>query len=226
MAIEGYRFYGDPSAACMFIHMTGDEDEEHMEHELKFLRKLSGRRDWCITAVSVEDWNQDLAPWAAEPVFGDEGFGDGAEDTLKELTAVILPQIQSAYPCPERKFVIAGYSLAGLFALYAAYRTDVFCAAAAASPSVWFPNWTAYAAAHEMQAGSVYLSLGLKEEKTRNPVMSKVGDAIREQHRILTEEGVQTLLEWNPGNHFIESDLRMAKGMHWVMNILTGLNQS
>lgn len=33
----------------------------------------------------------------------------------------------------DRTYIIGGYSLAGLFALWAAYQTDVFCAVAAAS---------------------------------------------------------------------------------------------
>lgn len=201
----------------MFIRMTGDADEDQMEREKKQLRKISGRKDWCIAAVSGENWNQDYAPWPAAPVFGDEGFGDGAEETLQRLLQKVLPGISSAYPCPERKYVISGYSLAGLFALYAGYRTDAFSGVVAASPSVWYPDWIPYAENHEMQAGNVYLSLGTKEEKTRNPVMSRVGDAIREQHRILTDTGIRTVLEWNPGNHFIESDLRMARGMAWIL---------
>ena len=226
MITDGIRFYGDPSAAFMFIQMTGDVDEDHMKSEEKHLRRLSGRKDWCIAAVPVENWNQDLSPWPADPVFGDEGFGDGAEDTLKQLLSEILPRIRTEHPCPDRKYAITGYSLAGLFALFAGYRTDLFSGVIAASPSVWFPDWITYAETHSVQAGSVYLSLGSKEEKTRNPVMSRVGDSIREQHRILTEAGIQTILEWNPGNHFIESDLRIARGMCWILSTLTGLKQS
>ena len=70
---------------------------------------------------------------------------------------------------------------------------------------------------HPLQTEAVYLSLGDKEEKTRNPVMRTVGDCVREAHAYLSENGMRTVLEWNPGNHFKEPDLRMAKGFAWLI---------
>ena len=117
----------------------------------------------------------------------------------------------------ERTF-IGGYSLAGLFALWAAYRTDRFDGVAAASPSVWFPDFTDYMRRKEIHAGAVYLSLGDREEKTRNPVMAQVGNAIREAREILQEAGTACTLEWNQGNHFKEPDIRTAKAFAWLLN--------
>ena len=102
---------------------------------------------------------------------------------------------------PVRRIYIGGYSLAGLFALWAATRTDRFAGIAAASPSVWFPGFTDYLRANPVRSGAVYLSLGDREEKTRNPVMAEVGNRIRETEEILRGQGVKTVLEWNPGNH-------------------------
>ena len=68
------------------------------------------------------------------------------------------------------------------------------------------------------QARAVYLSLGDREEKTRNPVMASVGERIREAHDLLTRQGIQTMLEWNSGNHFKEADIRTAKAFTWAMN--------
>ena len=62
-----------------------------------------------------------------------------------------------------------------------------------------------------MLAPKVYLSLGNKEEKTRNPVMAQVGDAIRALPDIFTPQGAACTLEWNEGNHFRDPDLRLAK---------------
>ena len=67
-------------------------------------------------------------------------------------------------------------------------------------------------------AKSIYLSLGDKAEKTKNPVMAQVGNAIRKLNELLTEQIDNTVLEWNPGNHFIDSEKRTAKGFAWVMN--------
>lgn len=221
MTKEKIRFYGEPAAGILFLQMTGALDEEHMEREKRQLRKLSGRKDWCIAAVPVDSWNQDLSPWEAAPVFGEEGFGDGAEATLQWLLSEVLPWISEAYPAADRKYVIAGYSLAGLFSLYAGYRTKIFSGAVAASPSVWFPGWRDYIRTHAPEIPCVYLSLGTKEDKTRNPVMSQVGEAIRVQEEALEKDGCRTVLEWNPGNHFIDSDIRTAKGMARMLEMLS-----
>ncbi len=89
---------------------------------------------------------------------------------------------------------------------------------AAASPSVWFPGFIEYVKKNEIHAGKVYLSLGDREEMTGNPVMSKVGDNIREIYGRYTEKGVNCCLEWNKGNHFKEPDLRTAKAFAWIIN--------
>ena len=142
-------------------------------------------------------------------VFGKEGFGCGAPETLRELLELCCDR--------RRTYYIGGYSLAGLFALWAVYRTDKFTGVAAASPSMWFPGFTDYMKEHKIRTDAVYLSLGDKEEKTRHPVMAKVGDRIREAHSLLLEQGVKCVLEWNEGNHFKDADIRIAKAIAWVI---------
>jgi hypothetical protein len=48
--------------------------------------------------------------------------------------------------------------------------------------------------------------------------MAQVGNAIRKQHELLLAQAVNTILEWNPGNHFVDFEKRMAKGFAWLMN--------
>ena len=86
---------------------------------------------------------------------------------------------------------------------------------AAASPSVWFPGFTEYIKENTIKAKAVYLSLGDREEKTRNPVMATVGHAIRSVHETISDSGINTILEWNHGNHFKDVDIRMAKALTW-----------
>jgi len=77
---------------------------------------------------------------------------------------------------------------------------------------------------HEIRTRRVYLSLGDREEKTRNPVMATVGDCIREGYEWLREKDIPCVLEWNRGNHFKEPDLRTAKGFAWVVGELVSSN--
>lgn len=203
--------YGGPGAKTVFLQPVDAHDAPHLDGEAEALRALCGHGDWCIAAIPVASWNDALTPWKSLPVFGTEGFGDGASRTLEYLLAHVLPRLDG------RKVHLCGYSLAGLFALWGAYQTDAFAGAAAVSPSVWYPGWRAYAAAHSVAVPRVYLSLGEKEETARNRIMASVGDAIRYQYRLLSEAGVACVLQWNPGNHFADSDVRMAKGLAWLM---------
>ncbi|MBQ8919161.1 MAG: hypothetical protein IJ056_03550 [Acidaminococcaceae bacterium] len=212
-------FFGSRLSENLFIQLVDEHDMKLMEQEVAVLEELTGNKNWCVLAVPVNDWNQELTPWKADPVFGRQGFGSGAAQTLYNLTEQIILSIEKECP-PVKRYILCGYSLAGLFALWAAYQTDVFSGIVAASPSVWYPDWLQYAEGHTVKTKRVYLSLGEKEERVKNPVMAAVGNGIREQYRLLTENGVACRLDWNPGNHFVDSDRRMAKGMAWMLDIL------
>ena len=200
--------YGNPDADIVLIQPVDDHDLAGIENEVAEIQRLTNQ-DFCLIAIRVGNWNTDLSPWKAPAVFGKEDFGGGADRTLEE----VLKYTED----PAKMYYIGGYSLAALFAVWAVYQTDVFMGAAAASPSVWFPGFADYMKENRIRTGSVYLSLGDREEKTRNPVMATVGDRIREAHDLLKEQGVNTILEWNPGNHFRDADIRTAKGFAWVM---------
>ncbi len=203
--------YGNPSASVVLIQMADDHDLAGIETEFAEIQKRTDT-DFCLTVIRVHRWNTDLSPWNAPAVFGQEAFGNGACETLTEVLKCCTDR--------DRAYVIGGYSLAGLFALWAAFRTEVFTGVAAASPSVWFPGFMEYMKENRCYAGSVYLSLGDREEKTRNPVLSAVGDRIRETYDILKKQGISTILEWNQGNHFRDAETRTAKAFAWVLSDL------
>ena len=200
--------YSDPGSAIALIQLADDHDLSVIESEVADIRKRAGD-DFSLIVFKVDDWNRDLSPWQAPAVFGKEDFGGGASDTLKQVLSEIGKLKKRCY--------IGGYSLAGLFALWAAYQTDAFAGVAAASPSVWFPGFREYMRENEIRTGKVYLSLGDREEKARNPVMASVGDCIRQGYAWLQEKGVPCTLEWNEGNHFRDPDIRTAKAFAWVM---------
>jgi len=197
--------FGKPDASIVLIEPIHVPDG--MEQEASMIRELSGM-DFRLLAVKV-DWFNDLSPWTAPALSGDIPFGDGAGNTLEKIL-----QLANEY---GKQYVLGGYSMGGLFALWAACQTDVFSAVAAASPSVWFPGFTEYILSNDVRAGRVYLSLGNREEKARHPVLATVGDRIREIHNLLKSQAIPCCLEWNEGNHFRDLELRMAKGFAWTM---------
>ena len=201
--------YGDPKAQIVLIQPVDDHDLSGIENEAEYIRQHTDKY-FLLIAFKVRDWNRDLSPWQAPAVFGTDDFGGCASE--------LLPEILELAKDHEKTYYIGGYSLAGLFALWAVYQTDAFAGAAAASPSVWFPGFTDYMRPNMPKTGKVYLSLGNKEEKTRNPVMASVGNCIREAHTILQGQGIASTLEWNEGKHFKDADIRTAKAFLWVMD--------
>jgi len=205
--------FGNEKSDLILIQMVDRHSIKMIDSEVDLIRQHSRQDDFRLVACQVEDWNRDLSPWEAPPVFGKEGFGGKAKETLRELRESVAERFNG-----DNRIILGGYSLAGLFALWAAYRMDFIEGVAAASPSVWFPGFLSMAEKETLKAKRVYLSLGDKEEKTKNPVMATVGDSIRKLHQIYQDtDGVETVLEWNEGNHFREPELRMAKGFAWSM---------
>ena len=201
--------YGNPEADTILIQPTGEHEMASLENEVREIEKRTSK-EFRFIATKVENWNDDLSPWKASAVFKTEDFCGGASKTLENIIALCADK--------NRKYYIGGYSLAGLFALWAACQTDIFSGVAAASPSVWFPGFIDYMKTYKMKSQNVYLSLGDREEKTRNPVMAQIGNCIKEEYRCLLENGINCILEWNKGNHFKEADIRTAKAFAWILN--------
>ncbi len=213
---------GEPE--CLIVQPIASEEHASIQSQAELIAQSAGR-GFALAAFAVDDWNVDLSPWEAPAVFGNRGFGHGAGQTLSYVTERLIPELRSVINDHHSlPVIIGGYSLAGLFALWAAYESDEFAAACAVSPSVWFPGWLDHAKAHEPKATYIYLSLGDREEKTKNPVMATVGDCIRKQYELLGPD--RSVLEWNPGNHFKDPELRCAKGFKWCMEMIEKKGQN
>ena len=210
--------YHDSEATHLLIQPVDEHDLELLNQEVEAI-KAQTTIACSLVALLIGDWNQELTPWTAPAVFGRIPFGDGASNTLRFINSQLLPSLTDDGIYDTRmRLLLGGYSLAGLFALWSAYQTDIFDGIAAASPSVWFPKWIDYATEKRPLAKSVYLSIGDKEERAKNLLMAQVGNAIRKQHELLMRQRVNTTLEWNAGNHFVESERRMEKGFAWLLN--------
>ena len=212
---------GDVAARIRILQPMDDHEQESLKDELALISEYAANAPFLLVSVPVGNWNAELSPWPAPPVFGKEPFAGRADALLEDVAGVLLPTLSTQYPAENPAHVIGGYSLAGLFALYAAYQTPLFRGVAAVSPSLWYPDWDAFADQRAMRADCAYLSLGDREEKARNPVMARVGDGVRAEYaRLRAVLGDRAALEWNPGNHFSEPERRTAKGLGWVLKRL------
>lgn len=206
-------------AEILLLQPLGEHEVQGIEREYQSIQAGTQKR-FLLIAFLVGDWNRELSPWRAPGVRQGEEFAGEGTETLRFLEEQLIPEAIRTYGLREDvPVVLGGYSLAGLFALWAAYRTDRFRAVAAVSPSVWFPGFLEYVLREEVRTEAVYLSLGEKEERTRNRQMACVGENIRQIGAMYEKSlaGENAKLEWNPGNHFQEPERRTAKGFLWAL---------
>ena len=212
--------YLNEDTEYILIQPVDENDISVLDNEVKHIEENTDR-NFSLVAFKIEDWNSELTPWEMTLLRGKGNFGDGADGTLEFIKNELIPAL-SEYTNTENKeikYILGGYSLAGLFSLWSGYQTDIFEGIAAVSPSVWYKGWIEYVEAGKPLSEKIYLSLGDTEEKTKHQILSKIGENIRKQHEILENSGnVKTVLEWNEGNHFKNPDIRTAKGFLWVMN--------
>ena len=212
--------YITDTAIYLLIQPVDEHDIEVLDNEVEEILNNTDKH-FSLIAFKIEDWNNELSPWEAPPAFGNKTFGSGAKDTLEFIESRLIPTVKEKYNLDnDIKFILGGYSLAGLFSLWSAYKSDIFSGIAAASPSVWFNGWEEFMNNNTPLSNTIYLSLGYTEEKTKNKVMSKVGDNIRKLEELLKNDKINTILEWNKGGHFSDSDLRVAKAFVWCIENL------
>ena len=166
-----------------------------------------------VAAVEGVDWNRELTPWPAPPVArGQPDFGGGADALLGELAGRILPEVEAELR-PSARW-IAGYSLAGLFAVYAALSTRLFARVASVSGSMWYPgfsDWVA-AGAHSLEEGAA--ARGVRPEMPSVldvPTAESGRGAMRAQflpERAYFSVGDRERLGRNPAFRTVEDDAR------------------
>lgn len=173
-----------------------------------------------LLVVGNIDWNHDMSPWYMPSIYSKEkSFSGGADEYLKLLIEEILPKTKELIEGVPKFTGIAGYSLAGLFAVYATYKTDVFDRVASMSGSLWFSDFIEYCKINEYKRlpDKIYFSLGDKEANTRNPVLKTVQDKTIELSEYFKILGTEVIFGLNSGNHFTDTILRSAKGIKAIL---------
>lgn len=194
----------------MYPH-RGDE----LEHTTDSIRELVGEEQFTLVAIQVDDWNSDLSPWRSDEVDG--SFAGEAGQTLDYIEHQVVPQLNIGCKS-NRPLYIMGYSLAGLFALWTMYQTDIFAGCATCSGSMWYPGFVEYVNSQPTLTDKhIYISLGGKESGTTDRLMATVGNRTKEIYELLRKDN-DVIYEINPGGHFADSGKRMAKAVKWIEN--------
>ncbi len=213
------RLFGSDNPDSLLIQPSARHETATLEAEAAQIAALS-RTPFVLATVELEDWIIDLMPWPDRNISREEEAGRHAPDTLHYILDALIPELKRRFG--DRPIILGGYSLGGLFALWAAGQTNGFNALAAASPSVWIRDWIPYATEQPPRAESVYLSLGQREEHVKNRAIARVGDCLREQYALLQcQMGPdRCTLVWEEGNHFTDNEGRVARAFAWCLNRL------
>lgn len=179
---------------------------------------------FTLVAIKPACWNDDLTPWKCPGLFADDvPFAGRAQDQLRLLEEEIIPQVEWKCGKPNSPRIcrtVAGYSLAGLFATWTALNSSAFSRIASASGSLWYPDFAHFATETPLACpiDCAYFSLGSKEAKTPSRLLRNVATGTDEVVAAFRSKGIPTQFESNPGNHFKEPALRMARGITWTIS--------
>lgn len=215
-------YYNQKSSKKLPVIILNSHDNEGTEVFNKCISIM--QKEFILISISGLNWNNDLTPWE----YYMEGrkkeiFAGKANKYLEILTKKIIPKIQECINIELNLeieyYVIAGYSLAGLFALYAGYKTDIFSKIICASGSLWYPGVIEYIKENDISKNinKIYFSLGNKESKVSNKILQSVEERTKEIEKMLRQKGIETIFVENEGNHFTNSSLRIANGIKWTI---------
>ncbi len=170
----------------------------------------------AIAVIADVDWDAELSPWPAPRAFArGEDFSGRAGEYLGTLTEEIIPAVEAELPAPPRHRAIAGYSLAGLFAVYAGWSCAAFDRIASMSGSLWYDGFLDWLRTQPpvRLPERCYLSLGDREGAARNPRLAAVEPCTRALLELLRERGVEATFEMHPGGHFRDVPMRVERGL-------------
>ena len=168
------------------------------------------------------DWERDLTPWPAPAAFrGSPDFSGGAKAYWQDVCETVKPFVDDRFPTLSDPLhtAVCGYSLGGLAALYALYIRPEIGLAASLSGSLWYSGWLDFIKTSTpiFSDARVFLSLGKREEKSRHPLMGKIGDCPRATQALLAKQLTKNVpLIWNDGGHYHQIAQRKEQALRWI----------
>lgn len=163
-----------------------------------------------LVMIYPYDWNYCMTPWKYQNK--NMGKTGGGEEFLSWFVSEI-------YDEKYQRQYIGGYSLGGLFALFAACEKELFDGVMSVSGSLWYPGALEYFNEKSIgkRIGKIYMSLGDKEALTKNAEREKVGFNTEKLAEVFGKTK-EVFFEYNRGGHFTDISERITK------SILTEIN--
>lgn len=215
--------FGDVGAGGRVIYMPAGMDAPEEMAALRPAVEAALAAGRCgpfwLAAFGVEDWNRDCSPWPAPPLSAKAGpFAGEAGALLAWLRDTLMPWARARCGMPGSEAIV-GYSLAGLFALWALCEGLAVDACASCSGSLWYDGWMDYVRARAIgRPCRVYVSLGDREAAAKNPRMAAVGAATEQTVAWLRAQDAVAACEFvmHQGGHFTDVPGRLAAALAWL----------
>ena len=202
-AISDYYIYGDGERICYVI--AGEKATEELSLHFP---------DTTFVLLEISDWDRFLSPWKMEnPFQRREDFRGEGDVTLSELLSLI-PEVEKNRKYRSRSLI--GYSMGGLFAIWASTRTDLFDSVSSVSGSLWFEGLKDYLSQNRANAERIYLTLGKKEKKSSSPVISTVEEKTKEIFSLLSSQSYFVEYKEEEGGHFDNEGQRLINAVSFL----------
>lgn len=194
---------------------------EYEEHTLSGIREMllqqideGNCKAFIIAGFGPIDWDRDYSPWYLERNNG-RVFEGKADEIIDFMKNTLIPELQKSFLLNGEVYPV-GYSLGGLTAIYAQCSIG-FTGCGSCSGALWYPGWLEFVKKH-LPSGKVYLSLGGKEEKTKDSLMCQVG-IITQKTKELISKSTEVVYFKEPGGHFKEVPQRIARAILWLLKL-------
>lgn len=216
--VKLYVYRSKVQNATTIYFLDGDQFEAPFNH---WISKHQPALNFVL--IASNNRTADYTPWPLQtsetmPI----DFGGKSEEHLYFITTHVIPFCESEYGFTRSadKRAIGGYSLGGLFSIYAAVNSELFGTVLSCSSSLWYPGFLDYLKEHPFKAAhpKLYMSVGDQEgttaknltaDQTLNTLALK--DWI--EPRFQAGDFQFTLEEGNHGNNISR---RVERAVEWV----------
>ena len=170
------------------------------------LKGLSEKYGVSIVVIEDVNWNDDMTPWPAIGVFKKaKPFGGRAASFLNKLNNEIIPNTERELGIENAERTLLGVSLSGLFAVWAAFNTDVFANIISISGSLWYDGFIEWMKEQtpSPQLKKVCILLGEKEKNAKDKRMATVEERTLAAANLLkSKTQADVVFELVEGTHF------------------------
>ena len=209
----GYRYsaYGEEDAPILILH-HGDEEEDYSSYEDYFKA-----HQILFIKIQGNKWERDFSPFPCSKVFrGGKDFQGGAEHYLRKFVSEVVPFLLIHFSLTPDRIILSGYSLAGLFALYAS-QCSLFTDINSVSGSLWFPDYVESLKMQKVYANNIYLSIGDRESVSRSPILQTGVKKQKKAYQELLAKKKNVTFVLEKGGHFDDPEKRVLHGIEWLL---------